>query len=386
MHSNRRTFIGAAAATTLSYRKILGANERLRIGGIGVGYRGRYLLTLLAKSAGAEIVAVCDVHTAKRERVRQEVAPQAKDYLDYREVLARKDVDAVVVATPDHWHVPITIDAIRAGKDIYVEKPATHSIEEGELLAQAARDCGRVIQVGMQRRSAPHFQKAKEFVASGRLGSIPLVLTHWYQGYLMRARPRGTLDSAQLDWKRWLGPAPYRPFAPERVGRWRWYWDYGGGALTDLFVHWVDIVHWCMNEDAPIAAQATGDRILLKSQECPDTMNATFRYRSGFLATYTGSMTADLEDGGLTFRGTKAMLKINRTAMALYPEAGKESGTARLPAAEIEMKSAGDETIDHLENFLDCIKSRKTPRAPVAAGIAAAKAAHMGNLWLRRNQ
>lgn len=386
MQSNRRAFIGTAAATAVSYRKILGANERIRIGGIGVGYRGGYLLTLLGKAAGAELVAVCDVHKPRREKVRQEVAPQANEYVDYREVLARKDVDAVVVATPDHWHVPIAIDAIRAGKDVYVEKPVTHSIEEGELLAKAVRDCGRVIQVGMQRRSAPHFRKAKEIVDSGRLGSVPLVLTHWYQSYLMRSNPRPTLDISQLDWERWLGPAPHRPFAPERFGRWRWYWDYGGGALTDLFVHWVDIVQWCMNEDAPIAAQATGDRILLKSQECPDTINATFRYRSGFLATYTGSMTVDLEDGGLSFRGTKAMLKINRKGMALYPEPANESGVAQLPAPEVEMQSARDETIDHLDNFLECIKSRKTPIAPVAAGIAAANAAHMGNLSLRRNQ
>ena len=386
MQSNRRAFIGRAATTVVSYKKILGANERVRIGGIGAGYRGRYLLTLLSKTGGAELVAVCDVNTPTRQRVRHELAPDASEYVDYRDVLARRDVDAVVVATPDHWHVPITIDAIRAGKDVYVEKPVTHTMDEGELLAKAVRDCGRVIQVGTQRRSTPHFQKAKEIVASGRLGSIPLVLTHWYQSYLMRANPHPKIDIAKLDWERWLGPAPHRPFAPERFARWRWYWDYGGGALTDLFSHWVDIVHWCMNEDQPIAAQATGERVLLRNQECPDTINATFRYRSGFLATYTGSMTVDLEDGGLAFRGTKALLKIDRDALALYPEPANELAGAKLPDPEIAIHSVRDGTIDHLENFLECIKSRKTPNVPVAAGIAAANAGHMGNLSLRRNQ
>jgi predicted dehydrogenase len=381
---HRRSFFkSTAAVTALSYGRILAANERIRIGAIGVGGRCRYLLGQLNKLGGNELVAVCDVYEPHCEEAREKHGPHAREYLDYRHLLEQKDIDAVVIGSPDHWHVAMTVDAVRAGKDVYVEKPVTHTIAEGTTLEKAVDESKQVVQTGTQQRSWPHFIQAKELITSGSLGRITMVLTYWYQNHLGANQPE-PVEFQKLDWKRWLGPAPDRPFDLLRFREWRWFWDYGGGAFTDLFVHWVDVVHWYMASDTPHHVQATGERYALPEFEAPDTQNAALQYPGNFLVVYNGTLIGYREGGGLTFRGTKAMLRVHRGGYSFYPEQPQYSETPEFEKPQQEAKSSSDGTVDHLRNFLVCIKSRKSPSAPVAVGIAAARAGHLANLAFRR--
>jgi predicted dehydrogenase len=226
MHENRRDFIrNSVVMTALSASRILGANERVRIAGLGTGGRCTYLLGLAGK-AGAEIAALCDVYEPHRLAAQEKLAPAARaDYVDYRQVLDRQDIDAVFIGSPDHWHVQMTLDAIQSGKDVYVEKPVSHTIEEGERLAKAVTGSRQIVQVGYQQRSWEHFQAAREVVAGGKLGKITLVLASWYQDYLIRLNDTSPVDAQKLDWKRFLGSAREQPFDPLRFTRWRWFWD-----------------------------------------------------------------------------------------------------------------------------------------------------------------
>jgi len=377
MQNNRRQFLFAGAAlAAFSRAKVLGANDRVRIGAIGAGGRMRGLLDCLNKIGGNEIVAVCDVYEPRRQQVREKFAPDATEYLDYRQILDRNDVDAVVIASPDHWHVPMTLDAVAAGKDVYLEKPVTHSLEEGPQLVKAVRDAGRVVQVGMQQRSWEHFRTAAEMVAGGKLGRVTLIRTYWFQNYLRSGPPQ--IETAKLDWKRWLGSAPDQPFDPNRFSTWRWYWDFGGGALTDLFTHWVDVVHWAMNSDTPQIAQTLGNRYAFQ-WECPDTIQASFQYPN-FMTIYDGTMVASLEDGGLVFRGTDGEMRLDRSRLTVYAEPERPSWSGKLPEPIVDIPSKEDGTPAHMRNFLECVRSRREPNAPVEAGVAAARAAHLGNL------
>lgn len=383
---HRRSFLQSAAAlTALSQSKILGANDRVRLGAIGTGGRMRGLLTYLSGIPNNELIAVCDVYEPRRAAARAKFAPQGREYSDYRELLANRDIDAVVIATPDHWHVPIAVDAIGAGKDVYLEKPVTHTIEQGDVLKDAVTRSNRIFQCGMQQRSWPHYQSAHDIVAAGQLGKITLVLSYWYQNYQRVMTMTPDIDPSKLDWRRWLGAAPDQPFDPFRYLFWRWYWDFGGGALTDLFCHWVDVIQWAMNSDTPSAAQAMGDRYVITRWECPDTINASYQY-PGFAVVYNGTMIGSLEGGGIVFRGTKAMMKLTRDGFAVYPEGIIHSEKTQMPEPSIQMQSSEDGTKLHLANFLDCVRTRATPNAPVAAGVAAARAAHIGNQALRERK
>jgi predicted dehydrogenase len=383
----RREFIKAAAyATAASYGRILGANDRIRIAGLGTGGRCQYLLAYLAKMGGNQIVAACDVYEPRRQEVREKLAPEAREFSDYRKVLEQSDIDAVIIGAPDHWHVPMAIDAVRAGKDVYVEKPVTHRLEEGEPLIRAVTESKRVVQTGMQQRSWPHFTQAHEIVISGGLGQVTFIRTYWFQNYLQGLSKREPVDTSKLDWKMFLGSAPDQPFDPERYFNWRWFWDFGGGSLTDLFLHWVDVAHWFMGSDTPTEAQAVGGKFVLPEFQWPDTVNAGFRYPGNFLVNFDCSLMGYLEGGGLIFHGTKALMRIHRGGFAVYPEQPRYTELPDLEGVAQEAKSTRDGSIDHLENFLDCIRTRKTPNAPVEVGVAAARAGHLGNQALRSGQ
>lgn len=383
MNENRRSFLKAATVTALSYGRVMGANDRIRLAGLGTGGRGTYLLGLAAK-AGAEIVAACDVYEPRRAAIKQKLAPNAAEYVDYRQALDRKDIDAVMIGSPDHWHVPMTIDAVKAGKDVYVEKPVSHTIEEGEQLEKAVAASRQVVQAGYQQRSWEHFKAAREVVASGKLGKVPLVLASWYQDYLVRWGGQPRVEAEKLDWKRFLGSAPDQPFDPLRYVRWRWFWDFGGGHLTDLYSHYCDVIHWYMGEDRPRLAQAMGSRTALPEFECPDTISASYEYPGGFNITYSGTLVGALDGGTIIFRGSKAVMKINRDGFAVYPEGVVPPERTHYPEPLAEMRSAGDGTIDHVDNFLDCVRTRKQPNAEVRTAVAAARAAHLGNLAYRK--
>ncbi|MFB3827384.1 MAG: Gfo/Idh/MocA family protein [Bryobacteraceae bacterium] len=374
MSHNRRVFLSASAAAA-----VVGANDRIRIAGIGTGGRCRYLLSVAVKEPHTELVAVADVYEPRRAEIRK-FAPAAQEYVDYRRLLERKDIDAVFVGSPDHWHVPMAVDAVRAGKDVYVEKPLTKTIAEGPLIEKAVAETGRVLQAGYQQRSWPHFMAAREHMP--KLGKVTLVMSSWYQNYRRLTPAQAKVDAAKLDWKRWLGNAPAQPLDPFKYYRWRWFWDFGGGHLTDLHSHYGDVIHWYMNAYQPESAKSMGGRYMLEHLECPDTITTAWRYR-GFQVVYNGTLVCTMEGGNIIFRGTDAMMRINRDGFAIYPEGKVPPEKTHLPEPVVAMRSEHDGTIDHVRNFLECVRSRRTPNAPVAEAVAAAAAAHMGNAALK---
>jgi predicted dehydrogenase len=370
--SNRRSFLIAGGLTALASTRVLGANDTLRIGIIGAGGRMRTLLDCADRVGPCEIVAVSDVYGPHRDAVKARTIGIATTHVDYREVL-EKDIDAVLIASPDHWHVRMAVDALAAGKDVYLEKPVTHTIEEGATLTHAVRSSKQILQCGMQQRSWAHFRNAVDLIQAGSLGRVTQVRTYWWQNYQGGKAPK-PVDTQALDWKRWLGGAPDQPFSEEKFYRWRWFWNFGGGAMTDLFTHWIDVVHWAMKSDEPRQAQMLADKYFFEQWDCPDTVQAAFRY-PGFDVVYEGMMSSSIDDGGLEFRGTEATLKVDRSGMSIYRE-----GVQSKDNPVLAERSLRDGTISHMQNFFECIKSRKEPNAPVEAGVAAARAGHIGNL------
>lgn len=386
MEGNRRDLLKAGAGwTAASWGRVWGANERIRLAGLGTGGRCQYLLTQALKAGGCEIVAVCDVYEPKRAAAREKLAPGAREYVEYKEVLERKDVDAVFIGSPDHWHVPMSIDAVRAGKDVYVEKPVSHKIDEGARLIEAVEQTGRVLQVGYQQRSWEHFKMGCELVQGGKLGQVTMVESHWYQDYIRNFGRLSEVDTARLDWKRFLGNAKEQPFEQRHFQQWRWYWDFGGGALTDLHSHWGDVVHWYMKDESPLAATALGEKRYHKHWDCPDTISAAWRY-AGYNLTYNGTLVGHLEGGTLVFRGTDGMLRITRDGLALYPEGVLAAEKTNYPEPVVTARSAGDGTLAHVQNFLECVRSRKAPNAGVRSSVASARSAQMANLAYRKGE
>src|SRR6185295_10346653 len=373
---NRRSFIIASGLTALASTRVLGANDTVRVGVIGAGGRMRNLLDAADKLGRYQIVAVSDVYGPHRDAVRERSNGVATTHLDYREVLAQ-DIDAVFIASPDHWHVRMAVDALAAGKDVYLEKPVTHTLEEGATLTRAVRSSKRILQCGMQQRSWAHFRDAVDLIQGGSLGRVVQVRTYWWQNYQSRT-PLKPIDQQGLDWKLWLGNAPDQAFSEEKFFHWRWFWNFGGGAMTDLFTHWIDIVHWAMKADQPKRAQILADKYVFDQWDCPDTLQAAFRY-PGFDVIYEGMMSSSIDDGGLEFRGTDATLKLTRGGFSVFREGAPRDRNPVLTAS-----SYRDGTIDHMENFFNCVRSRKEPNAPVETGVAAAAAGHIGNLALSR--
>ena len=374
--TTRRSFLITSGLTALAATRVWGANDTIRIGVIGAGRRMKGLLDAADKVGPYQIVAVSDVYTPNRDVIRERSNGLATPHLDYREVL-EKDIDAVIIASPDHWHVRMAVDALAAGKDVYLEKPVTHTIEEGVTLTRAVRSSKRILQCGMQQRSWMHFRDAVELIQGGSLGRVAQVRTYWWQNY-QRNWSMKPLDAQALDWKLWLGSAPEQAFSDEKFNHWRWYWNFGGGAMTDLFTHWIDVVHWAMKSEQPSQALMLGDKYIFEQWDCPDTVQAAFRY-PGFDVVYEGMMNSSIDDGGLEFRGTEATLKIDRGGFSVHRE-GAQSGQNPV----LTERSFRDGTISHMENFFECIKTRKEPNAPVETGVAAARAGHIGNLAYHR--
>jgi predicted dehydrogenase len=368
----RRSFLVASGMTAIASTRVFGANDTLRIGVIGAGHRMKGLLDAADEAAPYQIVAVSDVYGPNRDAIKERSNQLATTHLDYREVLD-KDIDAVIIASPDHWHVRMATDALAAGKDVYLEKPVTHTIEEGATLTRAVRSSRRILQCGMQQRSWTHFRDAVDLIQAGSLGRVVQVRTYWWQNY-RKSWHVNPIDQQALDWKQWLGSAPEQPFTDEKFNHWRWFWNFGGGAMTDLFTHWIDVVHWAMKSDQPRQALMIGDKYVFDQWDCPDTIQAAFRY-PGFDVVYEGMMSSSIDDGGLEFRGTEATLKIDRVGFAVHRE---EVPGGQNPV--LSEKSHRDGTITHMENFFDCVKARKEPNAPVETGVAAAHAGHVGNL------
>jgi predicted dehydrogenase len=382
---NRRRFLGstlagsaAALAARSSLAAAIGANDSIRIGVVGTGGRARSLMRQLKELPGCQLVAVSDAYEPRMLEAAEIAGKDVVKHADYRRLLDDTEIDAVLVGSPDHWHVPMTRDALAAGKDVYLEKPVSRTIEDGEALLKLAAGTKQVVQTGTQQRSWEHFRLGKQIVESGKLGQVTFVHTYWHQR--MGTGPLPDVDLARLDWKAWLGPAPERPWNADRFFRWRHFKDYGGGVLTDLLTHWIDVVHWYLGVDAPIGAVTTAANYRVKVIEWPDTVTATLQYPADFMVTHTGTYCSSIDDGGLEFRGDKATLKIDRERLAVYSEDSRKGQPWRhTPEPEILVRSIGDGSAAHLANWLDCIRSRKATSAPIAAGVAAARAAHVAN-------
>jgi predicted dehydrogenase len=362
---DRRTFILTTAA---AQSRIRGANDRIRATIIGAGGRGRYL-TAQFKELGVEMAGVCDIYEPNLQAGLKEASTGAKSFTDYKRVLEDKSMDAVIVATPDHWHSRMVIDAVEAGKDVYVEKPMAHKIDEGFDVIQAVRRTRRVVQVGMQRRSAELFLEAKKIMDSGKLGEIRLVTSAWYNN-------TSSLSNRQLagnlNWKQWLGPAPDRPLDPLRFFNWYYFWDYSGGLLIGQAAHILDTIQWFMNSKEPSAVTCTGGKVGLPGAEVPETASIAIEYPENYLATFTIGYKAmrynAFNDQIKQFHGNKARLDVGREWYSLYPESNAVD-----MKASVENKKPGSfnqAAPSHIRNFMECIRSRKDPNAPVEAGQA----------------
>jgi predicted dehydrogenase len=384
MICSRRTFVMSAAGVALgahsALARIQGANDRIRIGVIGTGSRARSLMNLLKKLPGNEMVAVCDVYEPRMLQGAEIAAAGAAKTAEYRRILDDRGIDAVVIGTPDHWHKTIALDAVAAGKDVYVEKPVSHTIAEGVEMVKAIEASKQIVQTGTQQRSWDHWILGKQIVDSGRLGQITFVQTYWYQHATAGDYP--AVDMAKLAWKQWLGSAPDQPFKPERFYQWRHFWDFGGGGITDLMTHWIDVVHWYMNVEAPLSAEATGHNYNIKLWEAPDTTSVTLEFPN-VMAVYLGTYVSKVDDGGLEFRGERGTLKIDRSRLAFYRDDAAYAPGTLSPEPDIYVRSSGDGTLSHLKNWLDCIRSRKAPNAHIRIGHQAARTSHIANAALR---
>jgi predicted dehydrogenase len=394
---SRRNFLSSSAklATGLAGLSVpaagaLGANEKLNVGLIGIGGRCRQLVPALVNVPGVRITAVCDIYDVNLDKGRQLADPHAFATKRYQDVLDHKDVDAVLVATPDHWHVPMTAAACAAGKDVYVEKPLTHNLAEGRTILQAQDKYRRIVQVGMQQRSMPQFQKARELIRQGRIGTVYKVHLTWNRNTdRVRRGPLG-IDPNQVDWKAFLGDAPAQPFDEYRFRSWRWFWDFGNGILTDLMVHFIDVVHWYLDLEHPLRATTVGCNFISKGiWETPDTVQTLLVYPGGLQVYFEGTFVNARNGAMLEFMGSDATLYLDRGRYEIHPERGRgkyEEWVLGHGKRGADFYDQPDGELLHLGNWVDSVRSRKQPAAPVEAGVSAAAAAHLGNLAYRSGQ
>ncbi len=426
---NRRDFMKttvlAGAATAAARRaaaRPVAPTDRIRVGFLGTGARAQEIMGSVAAYPGAEIVAVCDAYQGRVERALARTGGRAQAFPEYQAILARPDVDAVVIATPDHWHARMSVDALRAGKDVYLEKPMSHSIDDGLAIAAAVRETGRILQVGSQGVSSPLTEKAREIVKAGRLGQITMFRAAFNRNgrsgaWLYPIPPDATPRT--VDWDAFLGPAPKRPFDLERFFRWRCYWDYSGGIATDLFVHLVSELHHLTDARAPASVAATGATYRFTgTHEVPDTVNALLMYPEGFtanlLCTFNNAEGADgaMEllgtDGSLILRGSELEFRPervredNRWVVRSWPEALERAYYDTPEVQQVEspwlrdatvaggsqswVLEGRDDTYTHVAAFFEAVRTRTQPVEDARFGHRAAACAHMINQSLRERR
>ena len=368
------------------------ANETINVACIGTGGRCRKLMESLVKIPGVKIAAVCDVWDVHLDMAKKLADPQAVTSKSYREILDRKDIDAVLIGAPDHWHVPMTVDACAAGKDVYVEKPLTHDLAEGRAVIDAQNKHARIVQVGMQQRSMPHLQKARELIQAGQLGEIHTVHLTWNRNQPRHLVNKLEIDPSSLDWTSFLGNAKPQPFDAYRFRNWRWFWDFGGGILTDLMVHWMDVANWLCDLDKPESAATIGDHFTTAGLwETPDTIQTLVRYPERktqvyFEGTFVNARNASM----IEVMGRDATLYADRGGYIMFPERNSKTPKSEMILGEgprgADFYAQPDGELLHLTNWIECIRSRQKPNAPAEAGVQAVSAAHLGNRAYRTGQ
>jgi predicted dehydrogenase len=388
----RRKFLATAGTFTLaaSYARTAGANERIQIGTIGVGGRGTSV-TREALKNNHDIVAMCDVAGFRMDRFAKVItdAKQAKPtpYSDHRKLLEHKNLDAVIIATPDHHHRDVLIATMQAGKDAYTEKPLSKTIEEGKEMVAAVRKTKAIVQVGNQRHSGPHWMKAREIVQSKDFGDIVWVKVWDCRNWVKVdpfAPPKFFDESARnsVDWNAFLGKAPKRDFDATRYWSWRWYWDYAGGLMTDIGAHQIDIVQWLGGVDAPKSVVANGGVYHFKHWETPDVVHGVWDYGK-FVATFAVEFVNGADGVGCAFYGTKKTLIADADKeIRIYDTIDKITPETK----PIDAWASRNETDFHVKNWLDCVKSRKEPNSPIELGHRVITAAHLANMAYRQGK
>jgi predicted dehydrogenase len=408
-----QTAAALSASSALSADRVAGANDRVRVGLIGCGGRGMLVARLMREVPDVEFAAVCDLNPPHLARAKEWAGASAKDYKDFRRLLEQKGLDAVLIATPDHWHAIPTVLACQAGKDVYVEKPLAHNIKEGRAMVAAARRHNRVVQMGTQQRSAPHYAEVARIIQGGALGPVHFVriwnYTNMFPNGIGRAADSHPPDG--VDWEMYLGPAPLVPYNKNRfINTYRWFWDYGGGLVTDFGIHRFDSLHQIMAADAPISVSAAGGRYgLMDGAETPDLVQVTYEYR-GFILSYEACMlnahgaggrspgkkyyqahATDDRPHGEAYYGTNGTLIVDRLGFEVYPELNAVSGPGAAGRGDnsegtrMERKemSADDATGLHVKNFIECVRTRNRPAADVETGHRSTIVAHLGNIAFR---
>jgi predicted dehydrogenase len=417
----------AAAAVAQSPRAFAAPpdspNDRLQLGFIGVGARVQSdLLEAAQKVPGVEVVGVCDAYRGRVQRAIARTNGRARDYGTWKALLADSSIDAVVVATPDHWHRIQVVEALKAGKHVYVEKPMTLTIEDGPPMIAAAKEAGRVLQVGSQGMSSKLEETGRDIVRSGKLGKVTMIRATYNRNtrsgaWLYPIPPDA--NEQTVDWAAFLGPAPKRPFSLERFFRWRAYWDYSGGIATDLFVHLLTTIHFLMDAKMPARVVAMGQNYLHQdTHEVPDTLNAVLEYPEGFTvnlsSTFNNESSAESgfeilgKDAALIFREGQMVLKPenavegNGWVVSSWPEALEkayyenpkikaeerpDTWTPRVRTrSEVYGEDGQDATFVHVSRFFESIRANKPAVEDGAMGHHAAAAAHMVNLSARQRR
>ncbi len=392
--------------TAASWSRVRGANDRVQVGFIGYGLIGTQHVHDFKNQKDTDLVAVSDVYQPRMEQGIAACGGRAKGYRDFRKLLDAKDIDAVCISTPDHWHALMTILACAAGKDVYVEKPLTLFVREGRWMVTAAQRYKRVVQVGTQQRSGPHYKQAREMLRGGYIGKIHAVrmgtARNVSPGF---GRPPNGAAPSDLDYDMWLGPAPARTYTAHRaLYHFRWFWDYSGGQMTNLGAHEIDIVQWVMPVLGPTAVTSSGGRFVLEDDgETPDTQDAIIDY-PGFNATWS-HREASVGRGrlGLEFFGSKGSMTIGRSGYEVFPDsridpnnavpvfkghpAGGPVRSETKPTPWIKpAKGTGTDLEQfalHVREFLDCVKSRRQPVASIEDGHRTATTCHLANISLR---
>jgi predicted dehydrogenase len=403
---SRRKALASASAiftTSLFTGRVKGANDRVAVGYIGLGAMGSGNLNYGMQVPDMEPAALCDVYQPALERAEAKAKEknfQPKIVKDFREVLADKSLDAVCISTPDHWHAYMTVEACKAGKDVYVEKPSCVYVEEGQKMVHAARKYNRIVQAGTMQRSGGYFLKAKELVKSGVIGDVTFL--HAFQsGSTGKHRFGSPADSApptDLNWDMWLGPAPKVAFNLNRWGvkdsahpqygagfpTFRYFWDYAGGAMTDWGVHLIDPMHQCFDEVMPLSISTQGDKFYVDDNaETPDTMLATFRYPK-FLMSYESRTCNPLpmfglgQGAGTTIHGTEGTIFVNRSKCMLIPASNKVEAQTFENNREMSQMN-----VPHWKNWIACIKSREKPTSEIETCVRSSTTCLLGNLAMR---
>lgn len=384
MNMKRRAFLLAGGGLLMP-----GAapSDQLVLGVIGSGGRGTAVMKVFQSHAEVKVGAICDVYEPNLEQaisVATKGGSHPKAYRNYKDLLADKNIQAVLIATPEHWHYQMVMDAIAAGKDIYVEKPLCRTPEEGVALVRAGKNSKCMIQVGMQRRSYDLYLAARKVVASGALGQVRMVRSWWLNNSLS-AKPATKLEG-KLDWEQWQGPAQHRPFDPNRFRNWREYSEYSGGIVADQGAHVFDGIHLLMNASYPLAVNVSAGRVHKERVDTPESVVVIAEYPQDFLAVFTINYAAmhyrPVNDQLNQFDGDHARLDVGREDFKLYRQGNEE----RPEVSQHSELGFGHATELHVANFLECERTRQTPTAPMRVGFQAALVVQMANMAMRQGR